>query len=156
LEVDLPPEVKEIRCNDRRLRKPALGKAGHWEVALGAAQNLAVGWKQPLIMSGTVPLTTGEGRIGVAMEGKFVSTEAELTLQDPHGLAKQFVLGVPKGATVEARSSEERIAEIKQDGNRSTFFIKLKEASTEPVQVLVKHRQPRPFARLPVGPFTAQ
>jgi hypothetical protein len=157
LEVELPPAVKEIRCNERRLRRGNSVKGGKWEVALGAVQTLSVGWKQPLDLPGTGPLVTVEGDIVVTLEEKYVRTEATLTLQDLRGQVKEFVLAVPKQATVKPRSGEERIARIHQpDTNRPVFHIILKEPSLEAVQVVVKQQQSRPFTRLPIGPYTVQ
>src|SRR5206468_3875234 len=90
------------------------------------------------------------------VEENHVRTEAELTLQDLRGQTKDWLLWVPR-QTVEVKSQDERVLKIEQtDKTKPVYTVRLREASVEPIQVVVKVRQARPFTRLAVGPFTVQ
>src|SRR5439155_20364832 len=123
-------------------------------VALGAAERLELTWRGPVAgASGSERLLTAEGRRwDVRVDETSVLTEVTLILQARRGRTNHWELQLPPQAQVEVKEpleTDERIQKIelkKPDGSsadarRPTLTIELKEASAEPLRVVLQVRQ---------------
>jgi hypothetical protein len=148
----LPTGVKEVRCNDG-----TIAKAGD-PLGLGPAKQLTVFWKKTSSLPGTGPLLTADGKITVRVEKKLLLTEAELTLRDERGLTKDWILAVPAQATVEFLGPLDDRAgtppTVTFDKAKQEHVIHLKEASAEPVRVVIRAQRPLLApGRMSLGPW---
>jgi hypothetical protein len=146
----MPAGVGEVRCNDDVIRK-----AGE-KVGLGPAKTLTVTWKKPAGPAGTTPLLTADGKVTVTVNEKTIVTVADLTLRDERGQTRDWILGAPAGATVEVIPPAERpppLPRITFDPKKQEHVIHLKEATADPLRVVLRVEQPRTAGRLNVGPF---
>lgn len=154
LSLELPPGVKELRWND----VPEKRKGARWELALGKTKGLALTWKEPVALPGTGPFLTVDAQITGKIEETQVIWNADLTLEDLRGQAKEWRLAFPAGARAEIKVAGGPGAELQAvEGKPYTHLLKLAEPGTERWVVHVEAIQPRPApgARLAVGPFQA-
>ena len=153
LALDLPPGVKEIRWNDV-VEKPRT--ANHWELAVGKVKALAVSWKEPVALAGNAPLLTADSQITVKVEEDHVLLNADLTLEDLRGSAKEWRLLLPPSAKVDVKAAAGVGFDLLYpEAGRPYHAIRLAEPSSERLAVNVQVRRPRPIAsaQLAVGPF---
>jgi hypothetical protein len=146
----MPVRVGEVRCNDEVIRK-----AGE-KVGLGPAKALTLTWKQQSGPTGATPLLTADGKVTVTVHEKTVGTVADLTLRDERGQTRDWILGAPAGTTVEVIPPAERPPpppRITFDPKKEEHVIHQKEATAEPLRVVLRVEQPRTPGRLNVGPF---
>jgi hypothetical protein len=148
----LPNAAAVVRCNDRVVRK------AQEVVALGPAKHLTVAWKKPVPLKGKGPLLSADGKITVRVGDKFITTEADLTLQDLRGLTSRWVIRTPEGTTAEVGASGERgkqagVPTITPNPNNSEHTLTLAQPSADPLRVVFTVHQLRSQARIPIGPF---
>ncbi len=153
LDLTLPGGSHDVRFADHPLLR---FKSSRVEGTLGAADKLALSWKEGKA-AGTGPkILEAEGKIHVRFDGRNVSSEAKLTLK-VRGSTDRWELLVPPGADLSVdpadRARVDRIDSAPQPF-ASLRTIRLKEASDEPLNVTVKVPAPETRSNLvPVGPF---
>jgi hypothetical protein len=159
LTLELPGGVKDVRTANRPASvEPLLEHKGNTlSATLGAIDKLELTWKSARGAAGTA--LSAEGVVDVRLDGRWLTSEARLTLKPLGEPVKEWRLLVPRGAQVKAAPGEDRVREIKfPDIKASTPYVvtvHLKEPSAEPLTVHVRHKvaSPRPRMRTAVGPF---
>lgn len=162
-QFQLPTVVAEVRVNGRSVRaKPADAQHSQLEsVSLGAAERLELIWKGPAPTAPNgPPLAAVEGRWNVRLEETRVTTEATLNLQVLRGEMREWKIQLPPQALLdvkEPREEDERIDKIELPSPKNPLLIvRLKEASADPLRLVLHLRQPRPKGLIPVGPIAVQ
>jgi hypothetical protein len=161
LELDLPGGVRDVRIGGKPLAE-TLVKHRNNQLAgpLGAAERLDLSWKPAQAPSASAVLAA-DGAIEVHIDDRQVKSEARLTLSVLGGQTRQWSLLVPPGAEVKPASGDEgridRIAATEQK-QASLRVIHLKEATANPLTVLITSTRPAPKPGtgkpVPIGPFT--
>ena len=171
--LDLPAGVSEVKLAGSRSPRTTRVESQHsrLEHVPLADRILNLGWKGPAASPPKgPPLREAIGHILVRVEETYVTTEVVLTLQVLSGEAAEWRLQLPPlpvGAHLDIKTpprDEPRIQSIVQSGDNQTLngmnsvlqhsvTIRLKEPSTEPLQVTLNIHQPRPASVLAVGPF---
>jgi hypothetical protein len=156
----LPKAVPEVRLNGRTVRvKPADAENGRVErVSLGAVDRLALSWKGPATQTPKgASLQEAMAEIAVRLDETWATTEAVLTLQVLRGDTRSWRIQVPPNANLEVREprlQHERIEGIDlPDARNPVLTIRLKEASADPLRVVLLCRQPWLKTPVPIGPF---
>jgi hypothetical protein len=164
LELELPANARTPRIGGRPLSDPQLvgmslkNQRLSGSLGLGAVDRLDLVWKEVRPPSG-VPLLTAEGDIQVRIDATGQTTEARLTLRIEGGQTNVWRLLVPLGAEVKAAAPDEaRFQPTIETANQkfaSLRTLHLKEASADPLRIVVKHHAPLPRSGTlsPVGPF---
>ncbi len=153
LSLELPAAIKEIRVNDS-VQKNKTG--GRWEVPLRVSKQVSVGWKEPLALSGGNPLLSVDAQIVVKLDEGGIQTQAEVTLQDMRGQAKEWRLLLPPGAAATVKSLPAGTFQmIEPDPKNPWHTLQLLEPTTEPIVVTVQASAARPTSRFAIGPFAA-
>ena len=152
--LDLPTNIKELRWNDT-LEKTK--KRGRWQISgLEKSKTLTLAWKEPLSLSGNAPLAKVEGLITVRIDEKFVTTTADLFLEDSRLQTKEWRLLLPPQAKVDVKAPGGLTFEwLTPDGKTPYHTLRISEATAErwQVSVFVSTPRPNPGAHVPVGPF---
>ena len=152
--LELHPNIKELRWNDtlEKTKKP-----GRWQInGLEKSKSLSLSWKEPVSISGNAALTTVEGQISVRIDEKFVTTSAELALEDSRGQTKEWRLLLPAKAKVEVKAPGGLTYELLPPDVKTAYYVlRTPEATAERwhVSVFVTAPRPNPNVRLPIGPF---
>src|SRR5439155_219086 len=142
------------------------------DVPLGPAERLELTWKGPVANTGgSEALLTAEGRRwDVHADETGVLSEVTLILQARRGRTKRWQLQLPPQAQVEIKEPtdiDERIQKIdlttkpaanasgpdKPGSSGPSLTIELKEASAEPLRVVLQVRQSWSEGRVPIGPY---
>jgi len=156
LSLEAAAAVKELRWNERLEKRQEAARRGRWELALGKTKNLSLSWKEPAALPGNSTLLTADGQILVKVEPGELAIRAELLLGDLRGQSREWHLLLPPQAKVEVKAPAGVLPEvIPPQGNSLVHIIRLKEPTSERLQVSVQVAQPRPFpqARQAIGPF---
>jgi hypothetical protein len=156
-QLDLPADASDVRVGGRgvRVRRPPGNRLE--AVQLGPAEKLDLVWKGPAAAPQKgPPLLAAQGKVTVRVSEAQVTTDAELTLEAVRGETAVWRVAVPPSAAVEVlkpQAQDERVRSIELPGPQNPVLtVRLKEASAEPLQVVLQVRQPRTGAA-PVGPF---
>jgi hypothetical protein len=167
LDLDLPPNIKDVRVGGRTLSDPDLSglnlKGNHLSgtPSTRSVEKLDLAWKEVRPPSG-VPVLTADGRIQVRLDPSGLTTEADLTLRIEGAPTNLWRLLVPVGAEVQVVPSDDaraRTTTVETDKQKYKFAwlrtLHLKEPSAEPLKVHIKAHAPPPRggALVPVGPF---
>ncbi len=164
LDLTLPSGARDVRLGDKPLAETGLRLKDQRVVTgtLGAADKLALNWKQGK-SAGTGPkVLEAEGAIHVKLEEHgAVSTVARLALKVLGGSTDRWELLVPRGAKLEVVAADyARVAGIDPPTDQpfaSLWAIRLKEASSDTLNVIVtlpsRGPDPNNKGQLPVGPF---
>jgi hypothetical protein len=164
LELDLPEGVKEVvlttsRNRESQSRRQATRAEGKRSLlgrqALGPVDSLELTWRGPAAPSTAPPILTAQALILVRLSGSQVATEAELTLKALRGQPTEWRLQVPPTATVEVkpRGPDDEEPATVESPDAGTRVIRLKEPSSEPLQVVVRVPPRRTKGAAPIGPF---
>lgn len=158
LALDLAQPVKEIRWNKNVEKLPPGLKQKHWEATLGKLTQLVVAWKDQVTPPKGEPLITARGLVTVKVEEHKVTTVAELTLQDLHGVIKVWHLWLPEKATVKVTPPEGVTFRLQPPAKAEpvqTHTLQLDQATDDPIKVTITVTVPNPRnqPRIPVGPF---
>jgi hypothetical protein len=152
LALDLPAGIKDLRVDDVLKKGKAKGK---WETTLGPAKQVAIAWREPLAQPGSGSLLTLDAQIVVKLEEAGAQLQAELTLGDLRGQAKEWRLLLPPGVTPTVKSLPAAAYQwLSPDGKNPHHVLQLKEPIAEPIGVTLQANVAWPAAKLTVGPFT--
>jgi hypothetical protein len=163
LTLDLPAGVRELHWNEfteratQGTRAPGLPatSTGRWVVPIGRVKNLNVSWREPVNIPGAGALRTADGQIVVQIQESQVITTADLALADLRGRAREWRLWAPPGAKLEIKTPPGLTGEVIAPATTSApHVVRLSEPTAEKIYVRAQLSHARPFARLPVGPFT--
>jgi hypothetical protein len=164
LELDLPPNSKDVRVGGRTLDEPQLcglkldrNRHLSGNPSLEPVDKLHVSWKEVGHSTGD-PLRTAEGRIQVRVDAVGQTSEAELALKVEGAPTNVWRLLVPLKSEIKVLSPEEARVQTRIETADQQFAslrtLHLKEPSTDPLHVQIKV----PLARrtgtlMPIGPF---
>jgi hypothetical protein len=153
--------VPEVRINGRSVRtQPVDTQRSRLDgVPLGPVTRLDLAWKGPAVRpQNEKPLLEADGRVFVRVTEGSVITDAEFKLQVLRGEVREWRIQLPPHQLLEVkepRPQEEILEGIDlPDGRNPMLRIRMKEATAQPLKVVLQIRQPRSKAPLPVGPFT--
>ncbi|MCI0457882.1 MAG: hypothetical protein L0Z62_13020 [Gemmataceae bacterium] len=163
LTLELPQPVREVRLTrtlpEKKERETSAerarggGKQKRWEeIPLGPVTNLQAAWHEPINLPDTGPLLSARGQVTVRLEQQHVVTTAELTLLDLRGQAREWKLWLPPQARIKLTAPEGLAHKIQPLGN-NVHLLQLTEPAPEGIKLTVTVERPRPFPRLPIGPF---
>ncbi len=172
-QLDLPDSVAEVRMAGRTYRTRPSGTPGTNRleaIPLGPADRLDLSWRDVGDVPRKVPtILAARGRLVARVEEALLLTEAELTLQVLSGATAQWRVQMPPTVTLEkvqvlpalgslppekAAVQDERVEGIDYPTEaNSVLTIRLKEASADPLRVILHARQLRKGGALAVGPF---
>jgi hypothetical protein len=157
----LAPTVAEVRLNNRVVRTQAAdSRHSRLEaVPLGAVDHLDLAWKgRAARPQQEKPLLQADGRLLVHVTEGSVLTDAEFKLQVLRGEVREWRIQLPSHQFLEVkepRPQDELLEGIDlPEGNNPMLRIRLKDAGSQPLKVVLHLRQPRPRATFAVGPFT--
>ena len=160
LTLELPQNIKEIRCNDALVKAKDTGK---WQVSLpGFAKSLDVAWKEQAFAPGNGPLPSVLGNIVVRLADETsIDVQAELTLEDLRGHeAKEWQLLLPAQAkltpadvNVPSGLNAEVIPPV---AGNPHWIIRFAKAHAERFTVNVKMHLKRTANQLKIGPYLVQ
>ncbi|MFO0879013.1 MAG: hypothetical protein U0840_16845 [Gemmataceae bacterium] len=167
LELDLPAGSRDLRVGGKPVADTLLTFRNNQVTGgLGAVGRLDLAWRSAATAA-TSAVLAAEGQVVSRLERRDktaeLTTEARLTLRVLSGQTKQWRLLVPlrseiKPATPADEARLERI-EVSDQKQLSLRTLHLREASSDPLNVIVTHTQPAPSPGQPrpvsVGPFTA-
>ena len=131
----------------------------HWEVTLGKITQLAVAWKEPVVLSKAeaVPMAR-DGLILVKVEETKFITVAELTLKDLGGKRKDWQLWLPRDAVVKVTPPEGVPVSLLPPTNKNEPVqirkLLLDNPTQEPIKVTVTVTADRATGRAVIGPFS--
>jgi hypothetical protein len=164
-----PNAASELPRQPGRWVKTAAHDAEHRRleaVPLGAAERLELMWKGPVANAGSSePLLTAEGRRWeVRVDETSVLTEVTMILQARRGRTARWQIQLPPQAQVEVKEpldTDERIQKIDlatkpvadASGSGGSLTIELKQASADPLRVVLQVRQSWVEGRVPIGPY---
>jgi hypothetical protein len=157
-----PRTVTEVRINSNRVVRTQSvdGQHGKLEaVPLGPVDRLDLAWKGPAVRpQKEKPLLQADGRLLVHVGEGSVLTDAEFKLQVLRGEVREWRIQLPPHQFLdvkEPRPQDELVEGIDlPDGNSSVLRLRLKEATSQPLKVVLQLRQARPRASFSLGPFT--
>ncbi|MGH7174271.1 MAG: hypothetical protein ACRELG_28720, partial [Gemmataceae bacterium] len=164
LELDLPPNSKDVRVGGRTLDEPQLrgltlnGKRHlSGNPGLEPVDKLNLSWKETRRSTGD-PLRTVEGHIQVRAEMKGLTTEAELVLKVEGAPTDVWHLLVPLKAEIKVPAPDDARLKTPIETADQKFAslrtIHLKERSADPLHLHIKvPLTPRNTSLMPVGPF---
>ncbi len=152
LSLELPANVKELRCNEalERTKTP-----GRWLIGLEKSKGLSLAWKEPAPLSGNAA-PKAEGQIAVRIDDKDVNISAKLFLQDPRLQTKDWRIVVPPSAKVEVEAPASGLTyELLPPDGKGFYTLKTSEATAERwlVTVSLSVPRPNPGPRVPIGPL---
>jgi hypothetical protein len=150
--VELPANVKELRCNDalEKTKTP-----GRWLIGLEKSKGLNLAWKEPAPLSGNAA-PKAEGQIAVRIDDKDVNISARLFMQDTRLQTKEWRIVTPANAKVEVETPPSGLTyELLPPEGKGFYTLKTAEATAERWQVSVSLSVPRPNPgpRVPIGPL---
>ncbi len=153
LNLDLPPNVKELRWNDtlEKTKTP-----GQWQLALGKTKVLNLVWKEPVSLVGNAALPKVENQVQVRVDETHVNMTAVLTLEDSRSQTDVWRLLLPASAKIEVKEPAGLTHTWKLPDEKTLYHeLKVSAPSAEPWQVTVLVRVPRPNLgqRVSAGPF---
>jgi hypothetical protein len=149
LTLELSRAVKEVRWNGVA-QKAVPGRPGTWEIAPGNARTLKLTWREPAPTPGGGPALAARWQTTVTLQEEQALIEARVTAADRRG-AGEWRVWAPPGATLKVLAPEGVAYDVAPAGGDGTLVVRGPPA--ERLEVLVTARRPRPFTRLPVGPF---
>jgi hypothetical protein len=146
LTIELPRSVKEVRW--KGIGYPPV-RPGVWEFTPGTAPLLKLIWREPLAVTGGMRMSARWETSVVIQEDQALTT-ARLILDDPGASRNEWRIGVPAGSDLKVLTPE-GVGYVVTQANGATMVVK--GPAAEHLEILVTCRHPRPFARMPVGPF---
>jgi hypothetical protein len=164
--LDLPAGITEPKLGSRGL-KPVrqADKTERIENVLvgpGPVDRLDLTWQPPRNegVAAVTPVFGVTERIGVRVHDTEVATEAEITLRVLRGEMSRWRVRVPAPGASSAElkpvsQDEERVLAIdkKVDGDFVEWDVRSREPMGDAVRLVLQIRQPRPKARLGIGPI---
>lgn len=160
---EVPGPIADLRVAGRAVRPRRISdhQAGAIEaMPLGPIDRLEVLWKDASAQSrkGT-PLLSSRARIAVRIDDAYVTSDVELSLEVVRGEVSTWRIHVPlptDGVLERIRHTDERIQTISYpDRQNPVLTVQLKEATSDPLRILLQIRQPRLTTPLAVGPYLA-
>ena len=161
--LDVPAGIQEVRVGDRPVKPKQVSETlGRLEfIPITPIDRLDLAWKSANSDPATAPpLAAASTRTVVRVQESQILTEVEFTLETLRGAVSQWTLRTPAQLNWQSELRPQPQDEVRLQPILATslkdsieYSVRLKEAGSRAVHVVLQLRQPRHGGKIAVGPF---